>query len=518
MGRARVSDRRRLDDAMHLKLDAPTHARLGLQRRAPGNLRRHVQRTAIRFATLILADMAVFGLMRELIRAVRDRGLLGEWVARDLQAALPLGYMNGWQFPAALFLGLLVFGTYGTHDRRPDPGRLFLACALAAALPLWTMLWERGVGVVLLQYAITVSLVWIGVLAERMTIDRIVARVRDPERDAAETLFVGSADECRAVASSPAFGRGTEYRPIGFIDTQAPAAAGALGSFAELPTLLAASGAEVVVICGVPSDTQLGAVVDAALMSGCQVLSTPRGFAAAGVQPKTVWRHGQPFVELTTPSLKGQRLLVKRALDLAGVLVGLVVALPVMVLVAAIIKLDSPGSAIFSQERIGTGGRRFRVFKFRTMHNGSSDAAHRELIRRLETEAVTPAAPRDGNGATVYKLVDDARVTRVGRWLRRTSLDELPQLFNVLRGEMSLVGPRPPLPYEFEHYAHWQLDRLQVKPGITGLWQVSGRSLLSYRQMHELDIQYVQSWSLGLDLSIMLRTIPVVLFNSGRAH
>jgi lipopolysaccharide/colanic/teichoic acid biosynthesis glycosyltransferase len=120
-------------------------------------------------------------------------------------------------------------------------------------------------------------------------------------------------------------------------------------------------------------------------------------------------------------------------------------------------------------------------------------------------------------GQQVYKLVNDTRVTRIGHFLRRASIDELPQLFNVLSGEMSLVGPRPPLPYEFEAYDHWQYDRLRVRPGITGLWQVSGRNLLTYRQMCELDVQYVRNWSLFLDFKILLKTIPVVLFNSGKA-
>ena len=184
-----------------------------------------------------------------------------------------------------------------------------------------------------------------------------------------------------------------------------------------------------------------------------------------------------------------------------------------MLIVAAGIKLDSAGPVIFGQERIGTGGRRFRVLKFRTMRHGAPDTAHRELIRRLQADDPPPVI----GDRQVYKLTGDERVTRVGRWLRRTSLDELPQLLNVLRGEMSLVGPRPPLPYEFEGYDHWQFDRLQLKPGITGLWQVSGRSRLSYRQMCELDVEYVRRWSLALDVEILLRTIPVVLFNSGRA-
>jgi len=151
------------------------------------------------------------------------------------------------------------------------------------------------------------------------------------------------------------------------------------------------------------------------------------------------------------------------------------------------------------------------------MRNGAPDAAHRELIRKMFNGQEAEAGHGNGNGKPVYKLVNDDRVTRVGRWLRRTSLDEVPQLFNVVRGEMSLVGPRPPLTYEFEAYDHWQFDRLTVPPGITGLWQVSGRNLLTYRQMCELDLEYVRRWSLWLDVKILFKTVPVVLFNSGRA-
>jgi len=151
------------------------------------------------------------------------------------------------------------------------------------------------------------------------------------------------------------------------------------------------------------------------------------------------------------------------------------------------------------------------------MTHGASDAAHRDLVTRMLTEDEAGTAHTAGDGAKVYKLVRDDRVTRVGAWLRRYSLDELPQVFNVLTGEMSLVGPRPPVPYEVERYDRWQYGRLQVPPGITGLWQVSGRNLLTYRQMCELDMEYVRHWSLWLDLKIVLKTFPVVLFNSGRA-
>jgi len=209
--------------------------------------------------------------------------------------------------------------------------------------------------------------------------------------------------------------------------------------------------------------------------------------------------------------------VLKRAVDLVGAALLTVLTAPFMVVVAIAIRLDSPGAIFFRQERVGTGGRRFQVFKFRTMVVGASDAVHRDLVKRMLAGDEETTASASAGGPRVYKLLRDDRVTSVGRLLRRTSLDELPQLFNVLLGQMSLVGPRPPLPYEIEAYAFWQFDRLRVRPGITGLWQVSGRNLLTYRQMCELDIAYVQRWSLWLDLKILLRTIPVVLLNSGRA-
>ncbi len=491
--------------------------RLGLQRRAPGNLRRHAQRAAVRFVALVICDLAAFWLMRALLRAVRDDAVFGSRIAEVLRSFLPVGYLSGWQFASALFLGLIVLGNYGPGDRRRNSGRLFLACALAAALPLWAMVWEHGLEVVLLQYAFTTLLVWLGVLAERLTIDHIVRRFRNPERDATHTLFVGRGDECKAVAASPAFGEESEYRPIGFVDTESPSAVGALGTIGDLPILLAASGAEAVVICGFLTDAQLREVVDMALTDGCQVLSVPRVGKVAGVHPTTVWRQGQPLVQLTAPSLKGQQLFVKRAVDLLGAACGLLVVGPLMAFVALAIKLDSPGPILFGQERIGTGGRRFRVWKFRTMVHGASDAAHRALVLSMMAGDEATTAATDRAGQKVYKLVADDRVTRIGRLLRGTSLDELPQLFNVIIGQMSLVGPRPPLPYEFEAYDHWQFDRLRVLPGITGLWQVSGRNRLSYRQMCELDVDYVRRWSLWLDVKILFRTIPVVFFNSGRA-
>ncbi|MGH7342208.1 MAG: hypothetical protein ACREKH_17085, partial [Candidatus Rokuibacteriota bacterium] len=157
-----------------LGVEHPVAVRLGLQRRAPANLRRHLERAVLRFTVLVAADLTAFAIMRALIRAVRDGAVLGEGVAAGLRWALPAGYLNGWQFAAALFVGLLVMGNYGPGDRRRDPRRLFAACALAAALPLWMTLWTRGLEPVLIHYTGIVALVWLGLVIERRVIDRVV--------------------------------------------------------------------------------------------------------------------------------------------------------------------------------------------------------------------------------------------------------------------------------------------------------------------------------------------------------
>jgi len=155
------------------------------------------------------------------------------------------------------------------------------------------------------------------------------------------------------------------------------------------------------------------------------------------------------------------------------------------------------------------------MLKLRTMVRDASDDLHRELVLPMVRSCGDIAAERGAlSERRIYKLANDPRITRAGRWLRRTSLDELPQLFNVLRGEMSLVGPRPPMTYEYDAYAAWQLERLEMPQGMTGLWQVSGRSYLSYRRMHELDIEYVRRWSLWLDLKILAMTLRAVVVDA----
>ena len=211
---------------------------------------------------------------------------------------------------------------------------------------------------------------------------------------------------------------------------------------------------------------------------------------------------GVPLIGVRAVGFGQRALLVKRGMDIFGALVGLTLGAPLLALIALAIRINSPGQVVFRQTRVGTGGKTFECYKFRSMHEGAE--AKLEQLRELN-EADGP----------LFKIRDDPRLTRVGQFLRHTSLDELPQLWNVLRGEMSLVGPRPPLPVEVSRYMEWHKKRLEVRPGMTGLWQVSGRSLLSFDDGVLLDIYYIENWSLWLDFKILLRTIPKVLFGNG---
>jgi lipopolysaccharide/colanic/teichoic acid biosynthesis glycosyltransferase len=202
---------------------------------------------------------------------------------------------------------------------------------------------------------------------------------------------------------------------------------------------------------------------------------------------------------------------VKRGLDIIGSTTGLLLLSPLMGALALLIKISSEGPVLFRQPRVGYRGIPFTFLKFRTMRACNDGAMHKEFIRRFISGEMNSPEP-----ATVYKIKDDPRVTRIGKFLRKTSLDELPQFWNVLMGDMSLVGPRPPIPYEVEYYDIWHRRRiLEVKPGITGLWQVKGRSRTTFNDMVRLDLRYARSWSIWLDLKILFETPLAIIFGDG---
>ena len=206
-------------------------------------------------------------------------------------------------------------------------------------------------------------------------------------------------------------------------------------------------------------------------------------------------------------------LIMKRTIDIVGGLILAILCLPFCVMIAIAIKATSKGPILFRQRRVGHHGRQFVFLKFRSMYVGNDHNVHREFVTKLINKEMPASA---GVASTVYKLTSDKRITPVGRFLRKTSLDELPQFLNVLCGDMSLVGPRPPIPYELAAYQTWHRRRLlEVKPGITGLWQVSGRSTVDFDAMVRLDLKYATSWSPWLDIKILLRTPLAVIRGSG---
>jgi exopolysaccharide biosynthesis polyprenyl glycosylphosphotransferase len=322
------------------------------------------------------------------------------------------------------------------------------------------------------------------------------------QRGAAGAILVGAPSKSERFARAVA-APGGDYRVAGYVSTGEERGE-FLGTLEELPSLIAAHDVEAVVVCADLPVTRISAVIEECLHSGSQILYPARAVRVYGVRPNLVWHYDQPFFELGSPVLKARALISKRIVDVIVSAALLVLLAPVLIAIAIAVVLDSPGSPFFLQERAGLGGKIFRMFKFRTMRVGA-DAEKAELAHLNHTGDIR-----------LFKIPDDPRITRLGRFLRRWSLDELPQLFNVLIGEMSLIGPRPFFESDFAEYEDHHFRRLDAKPGITGLWQVSGRSeMLDFEDVIYLDRQYIEQWSFWLDVSILFRTIPAVLRRTG---
>jgi lipopolysaccharide/colanic/teichoic acid biosynthesis glycosyltransferase len=248
-------------------------------------------------------------------------------------------------------------------------------------------------------------------------------------------------------------------------------------------------------------------ITDLALVHHCRLLAVMPTEVLPTHAPVIVWEGERPLVQLARRPWRPAALVVKRAMDVTGALLGLLLIGPVLLVLAALVRLESPGAPFFAHERVGLGGRRFRCWKLRTMRDGAEAELH--------DDAALLATYRRND----YKLPDDydPRVTPLGRMLRRFSLDELPQLWNVLVGDMSLVGPRPVVPAELEHFAGAEDLILTMPPGITGLWAVNGRHHVSYPERAELELRYVRDWSLGGDIRILARTPRAVFDLSGES-
>jgi exopolysaccharide biosynthesis polyprenyl glycosylphosphotransferase len=446
--------------------------------------------------------------------------LLGLKVAQGLQQRLlagglaqPLGKVtvfNG----LAILAWLLVFAAVGLYDPRRlrnafDEFKLVLQAVATGTI-------AAVFAAVLLKVFAQRSWVlatWasctLAVLVTRMGYRRILWTLRRSGVLVSRMLIVGAGREGRdlhrSIARTPSLG----LEVVGFLDDErpcgppAPGLPDVLGPAATVREAVLASGADAVLVAGGSVTTETAERVYRDLDGLPVELHLSTGLLGIAANRVAVQRFGDtPVLGLRRVELSGAQQALKRAFDLAGCSLALLLLSPVLVACAVAVKLSGPGPVLFRQRRVGQGGREFVIHKFRSMQAG---AEQRLIDLRDRNEAAGP----------MFKLRDDPRVTRTGRFLRTWSLDELPQLLDVLRGDMSLVGPRPPLPDEVATYDPLVRNRLRVKPGMTGLWQVSGRHRLSFDDYVRHDLFYVENWSLVTDLFIVLRTIPAVMSRSG---
>lgn len=307
-------------------------------------------------------------------------------------------------------------------------------------------------------------------------------------------------------------------RIVSFIDDHTPEVRGLspfrAGGLHDLPEIAEDLHADLVVVArpDLPRE-EIIRLSDALLHRGVRVkvLSDLIERLFSSIPFETI--RGHHLLQVGEAPLRGPALTIKRTIDLFGAIVGGILILPILIVISVAIRASSPGPILYRQPRIGRGGRPFTMYKFRSMVVDHEDEDHKRYLTQFLLNGA--AASVDVRGKKVYKRVDDPRITRVGHLLRRTSLDELPQLLNVIRGEMTLVGPRPCLPFEYDLYEEWQRRRLDVTPGMTGLWQVTGRSYVTFDEMVLLDLFYIGNWSLALDIKLLLRTLPVILFGKG---
>lgn len=424
---------------------------------------------------------------------------------------------SSYQGLALLLLGLMIPALFikGAYRRRlgmesvEEMGAIISAATLTIAgvlvITYMLHLFEYSRGVIVYLWIFLIALVTLG----RALFRGVQAQCHRRGWGVRRLLVVGATDSgkmiMQAITNRPDLG----YRVVGFIDRRDVDRVPGFGRFprlgamTDLPDLLGRLDVDEVAIA-LPSSAheQVCSVVNLCERMNVGLKLVPDLFSLNLGRVRVDDVVGIPLLDVQERPLQMMERGLKRVLDMVVGLTVLTVSAPVIGALALLIKLDSKGSVFISQERVGRDGKVFRCRKLRTMYH---DADRMLALLQDQNEATGP----------LFKMRNDPRCTRLGRHIRRFSLDELPQIWNVIRGDMSLVGPRPPLPVEVQRYEPWQLRRLEVTPGITGIWQVSGRSHLSFEEMVMMDITYIDNWSLSLDIKVLLRTVSAVLAARG---
>ena len=484
---------------------APRIAHLELRHRALALQRRRFWREVTYGGVMIVADVLTLSAVFAVLGALpisEQLGGLGEDGQTFVRGLIP-------QTPAALArrVTLLIFSLFVTRcyahtERQQHPTRMAAALLLGLVLPRWVEVWTSNLSSRWLLVGFVLAAAWLGLVLQRRGLTRALRPIDPRRHEADRTLVVGRADEVqRAVGVS----QGAEDRPTprAFpVDATWPATAA--DGMRELSTALGDADADAVVLVGPVSDAALQAVMIGAASSGATVYASRRSAFRELDEPSFVLRRSEPLALLSRPALVGSQLVLKRAVDFTGAAAGVVLLSPLFALTALAVRLTSRGPVFFRQMRVGLGGDVFEMLKFRTM------------VANAEQQQQELAAANVYSSDPLFKLAADPRMTSVGTFLRRSSLDELPQLINVLRGEMSLVGPRPALPSEVARYKQHHFVRFEVLPGMTGPWQVGGRNAIrNFEDVVRLEADYIRGWTVWRDFWILARTLPAVLSMRG---
>lgn len=337
-------------------------------------------------------------------------------------------------------------------------------------------------------------------------------------------LIIGGDDTARYVAESLESDVSKSFTIVGFLDDYRPVGTEIykdfrnLGSLEDIDVIIEKSGVnEILIAIDDAPYERLVYIVNECLRTGKILRIYSNLLEVVAKKLNVEFYSAVPVIMLSQQAGVGAYRYIKRGIDIAVSALGMIILSPVFLIVAAGIKLSSKGPVLFRQERIGKSGEPFSFIKFRSMHIGNDESKHKEFVTSFISASEEDGQPEadEKDDIQVFKITDDPRIFPFGRFIRKTSLDEFPQLYNVLRGEMSLVGPRPCLRYEWECYDEWHKNRLQILPGCTGLWQALGRSSVTFEEMVILDLYYISNMSLWLDFRIVMHTFPVIFLARG---
>jgi exopolysaccharide biosynthesis polyprenyl glycosylphosphotransferase len=453
-----------------------------------GTARRQLVRRLFRLVTVATGDAIAAACAAIAVSQVVD------WLAALLgHGRAP--YSSTLEFCGALLLALALTGNYQRSTSHPTL-HLLIGSSLGTLVVCWSNFWARptlaAVPIAVLLAVVTTCFLFL----IRGALNAIAGWLLPEHRRLAPAIVVSSGSGIDASLE-----QSSGYRVAGrlVLDRRHDESRAQ-----ELARLIRQARAEAVVMFGSVEAKQFARFLEISLNAGCEVLCAPPGHGIVGVRPSVSWHGPYGLIQVQPPTLKAPQMIAKRCVDVALSCLALVVAAPLSVAIAVAIKVDSPGPVFFRQERVGIGGRRFRMLKFRTMHVGA------------DAQKTTLAHLNATGDSRLFKIPGDPRISKVGRFLRQWSLDELPQFLNVIAGHMSLVGPRPFFETDFADYEEHHFRRLGAKPGITGLWQVYGRSsVLDFEEVVRMDTDYIDRWSLWLDLKILLNTIPAVMRRTG---